>query len=80
MVKVEIRGDHALITSSPTDKLRIVMAVPASRVRSRFAEKKPSVGYFLATEAVTKDAATGAEYPLDVIELGDRVVAPKETW
>lgn len=81
IVKVEIIGLTAQITSSPKDRPRLVMTYPASRVRMRFAEKEgPLVGYFLATEAVTKDVATGVEYALDVIELGDRLIAPKEVW
>lgn len=83
IVKVEIVENRARITSPPDDKPRLVMEVPASRVRPRFVEpgSGPFVGYFLAGEVVTKNLVTGDEYKLDVIELGDRLIAPpKEAW
>ena len=82
IVKVEIRGDVATMTSAPGEKPRIDMHVPASRVRAKFpAGSGPSlVGYFIATNAVSKDPKTGDEFPLDVVELGERVPPPKEGW
>ena len=82
IVKVEIVNDVARMTSAPDEKGGIDMRVPASRVRSKFpAGNSPVlVGYFIATYAVTKDPKTGDEFPLDVVELGDRVPAPKVGW
>lgn len=85
IVKVEIRGDVARITSSPNDPKRLDMTFPASRVRKRFAEsdgvaEERLEGWFAASEAIALNPETKQEYPLDVLEIGERLDQPKEAW
>ena len=84
IVKVVVRGHAAHISSSPSDPNRVVMTAPASRVRPRFPRSADPaaelVGYFVATEASTKNVTTHESIPLDVIELGERVPAPEKQW
>lgn len=81
IVKVEIQGEVARITTGPSVSPGISMEVPADRVRKRFeGGGGVHVGFFVATEAASRNADTNEAVSLGVLEIGERVTNLKETW
>jgi hypothetical protein len=69
IVKVEVVGDIARLSSRPGDAPSIYLLVPAARAQSRFAERASRlVGYF------------ACEDEGEILQLGDRIPSPKVTW
>lgn len=81
MVKVAIVGEVAFLISDPRQEPRLLMQVPARQVRCRFQERAQILaGYFNVSEAVSRNTATQEEYPLDVLEIGERMPVPQDPW
>lgn len=84
IVKVEIRGERAVITGEPGSGFAS-FEESAARFRPRFKEAAtgadPLIGYFGAELRVLGESKDAAVHPLlaDVFEIKDRV-HPKERW
>lgn len=79
IVKVEIEGDSATMSTHPKERKPVYMVVPADRLRPRFTERAPRlVGFFEATEATARNVATFEAIPLGVLEVGERLTSPPE--
>ena len=88
IVKIEIEGDRAVLSTHPSEKPGVNQVESAGRLRCRFVERgaRRMVGFFLADEATASivtlvdGVETPSSVPLDILEIGDRVPTPKEAW